>query len=403
MLILRFSKKNKIMKILKYSLFIIIFLVACGDKKNANNNATPPPLSTPADSTETEQIELTKEQMELMHIELGVSVPRNLSGSIEAQGKIVALAGATAEIAVPMRGTLSQIFVTEGKYVKKGETIAELVCPEVINLQQDFLKAQSELFFLEKELERQRAMQQEQVGAARNLQEVQAKVMAQTAILRTTAARLRLLGIGTPSQGGDIAERVRLVAPISGFVDKFSATLGGYLSEGARVVRIIGTDNMKAEIFVFERDMQRLRVGQRVHLRPLNGSAEELNGGIVESIGREIDPTRRTLSALVRFEMPKNRFVASEMQIAATIETEQISTPALPENAVIEENHQFFYFQAADTEGSKNHEKFVFKKTQFKPIGKGGGFVGITSGDKNIRYVVKGTNVLQSELKMRNE
>ncbi len=391
------------MKIIIYIFLIFSFLTACNNSKNGADSATPTPLSTLADSTETEQIELTKEQMELMHIELGEATARNLAGSIEAQGKIVALAGATAEITVPMRGTLSQIFATEGKYVKKGETIGELICPELLILQQDFLKAESELFFLEKELERQKAMQQEQVGAARNLQEIQAKVMAQAAILRTTAARLRLLGIEKPTQNGNIAERVRLIAPISGFIDKFSATLGSYLSEGARVVRIIGTDNMKAEIFIFERDIQRLRVGQRVRVRPLDGSAEELSGGVLESIGREIDATRRTLSALVRFEMPKNRFIASEMQVAATIETAQISTPALPENAVIEENHQFFYFQTTDTEGGKNSQKMIFKKIQFKPTGKSGGFVGIPSSEKNVKYVVKGSNVLQSELKMKNE
>lgn len=75
----------------------------------------------------------------------------------------------------------------------------------------------------------------------------------------------------------------------------------------------------------------------------------------------------------------------------------------MPENAIIEENHQFFYFQLTGTEGDKNNKKFVFKKIQFKPTGKSGGFVGINLVETKTQYIIKGTNILQSELKMRNE
>lgn len=380
------------MKNIQFLFILTIIFAACNKKETAKNAVenTSTEVKMSSDS-----LTLTNEQLQLMHIELGKAERHSLVGTIVATGKVTVLANDMADISAPMRGTVQKINAHEGQFVKKGQILMELTSPDIIGLQRDYLVAQSELFFLEKELERQQIMAKENVGAAKNEQEIRSKVMMQNAILKTTAARLHLADIPTPQSDGNIMDRIRIVAPISGYIDHFPVSIGTTAMEGAKLAHIKSFDDPHADINIYERDLQKIKAGQAVRLKFADPSVPEVVGHI-EFIGRDIDPTSKTLTLHIPFTPPAGKVIATDMILTAMIESSGTQpTMALPESAVVQDEGKYMCFVVEKNDG----KSMIFKKLEFVPTSISGGWIGLSENIDGKQIVVRGANVLLGEIK----
>ncbi len=369
-------------------LLITILFVACSQKEVAKNE------ETAAIKTASDSLVLTTNQIQLMHIELGNTEKRSFAGSITTTGRVTVLANDMADISSPMRGTVVKINVHEGQFVNKGTVLMELTSSDIIGLQRDYLVAQSELFFLEKELERQQIMAKENVGAARNEQEVRSKVMMQKAIMTTTAAKLRLAGVSPPQYEGNIVEKIRILAPISGYIDHFPVSIGTTALEGTKLAHIKSFEDPHADVSLYERDLQKIKPNQAVRLRFADPSVPEAIGRI-EFIGRDIDPSTKTLTLHVPFTPPAGKTMATDMILTAFIETSGTQPmTVIPESAVVQDEGKNYCFVVEKNDG----KALTFKKIEFLPTGLSTGWVGI-SGIDGKQIVVRGANVLMGETK----
>ncbi len=369
-------------------LIIAISFVACGKKETQTNN------QDALENNHSDSLSLTTEQLKLMNIELGSPEKRSFVGSIVANGKVTVLANDMADISSPLHGTVVKINVHEGQFVKKGTVLMEMTSSDVIGLQRDYLVAQSDLFFLEKELERQQIMAKENVGAARNEQEVRSKVMMQKAILKTTASKLKLVGIAPPQYDGEIVEKIRIYAPISGYIDHFPVSIGTTAMEGTKLAHIESFEDPHADVALYERDLQKIKTNQAVRLRFADPSVPEVVGHI-EFIGRDIDPTTKTLTLHVPFTPPSGKTMATDMILTAFIETSGTQPmTAIPESAVVQDEGKYYCFVVEKNDG----KTWVFKKLEFTPTGMSHGWIGI-SGIEGKQLVVRGANVMLSESK----
>src|SRR5690606_24528688 len=87
----------------------------------------------------SEAIELTEEQMKAVGIEIGKIELKNLSSVIKASGQLEVPPQNKADVTSLIGGVTKSIFVLEGNYVKKGQTVAMIENPEFIKLQQEYL------------------------------------------------------------------------------------------------------------------------------------------------------------------------------------------------------------------------------------------------------------------------
>lgn len=371
-------------------LILLLSFSACSGKKETAVNNEQTTKNEPSNN-----IILSTDQLKMMNIEVGNPERRTFVGNIVANGKVTVLANDMADISAPMRGTVVKINAHEGQFVKKGMVLIELTSPDIIGLQRDYLVAQGELFFLEKELERQQIMAKENVGASRNEQEIRSKVMMQKAILKTTAAKLRIADVPTPQYDGDIVEKIRVIAPISGYIDHFPVSIGTTAMEGSKLAHIKSFDDPHADISIYERDLQKIKAGQSVRLRFGDPSVPEVVGH-VEFIGRDIDPETKTVTLHVPFQAPSGKTMATDMIVTAQIEssgTQQML--AVPESAVVQDEGKYYYFVVEKNEG----KSLTFNKIEFIPTGISTGWVGINDSMAGKQLVVRGANVLLGESK----
>ena len=245
---------------INYTILImtILFMARCTSKQATEEQQVKEHL-------EEGFIELTTEQVNQAGINTGTFIYRSLGDNVEANGTIELPPNNLASINVAMEGFIEEIRFLEGAEVKKGQTLVVLKHPSYIQLQQDYLQAASRLSFLEQELKRQRTLSEAKVSAEKTLQKTESEYNATKAEVNALKEKLRFLGISSDNVlQGTIQSMVYLPAPFSGTVTKLNAHKGKLVSPQDVIMEIIDREHMHVELQVFQRDIPKVKEGQKI-------------------------------------------------------------------------------------------------------------------------------------------
>ena len=152
-------------------------------------------------------------------------------------------------------------------------------------------------------------------------------LQSETAIA-AAAARLAATRAGLESIELDVA-RTRVRAPFDGMVEVTHVEVGDYVQPGAVCVTLVDLDPMLLVGQITERDVARVRVGERAFGELATG--ERLSGSI-GFIGQQADPTTRTYR--VEIEVPNADYtlrsgITADILIAAETSPAHHVSPAL--------------------------------------------------------------------------
>lgn len=297
-------------------------------------------------STERPGVVLTESQITAAGIRTAHIEQRDIAVSIPANGVLDVPPQSRISVSPPAGGFVRQTELLEGMKVQKGHVLAVLEHPDYIQLQQDFIDSQSQLLFLGQEKERQQVLARENVNAAKSLQQAEAQYLSMKARTDGLAARLQLLGLDPASVSkGPLTPSIRIISPITGYVTGVHVNLGKYAASDQVMFELVDTRHLHAELQVFESDLARLRVGQRVWVKLLNEESER--EASVYLIGKEISPSR-TVQVHCHFRDADEHLVPG-MYFSARIETAREQRWALPAEAVVQVDGKLCVFlRAAD-------------------------------------------------------
>jgi membrane fusion protein, heavy metal efflux system len=197
------------------------------------------------------------------------------------------------------------------------------------------------LEFLELEYNRQQELVKENVSAAKSLQLAKSNYLSTKAKVQGMSAKLKLIGIN-PSEleTGDIKNTITIASPISGFVTQVHVNVGMHVSSTDILFKIVDTEHLHAEAMVFEKDLPRLKIGQRVRVMLSNENTERMAS--VFLVGKEISPDR-TVRVHCHFQKEDQSLIPG-LYFKALIETEASEHLVLPSAAVVAYNNQHFVF-----------------------------------------------------------
>ncbi len=88
---------------------------------------------------------------------------------VEANGQLEVLPQHEATVTAILGANVTSIKVIEGDQVSRGQVLAYISHPNLTRLQTDYIRAYSQLQFLEKENQRQKRLYEEEVGSGKNL------------------------------------------------------------------------------------------------------------------------------------------------------------------------------------------------------------------------------------------
>lgn len=352
--------KHKIFSSLAILFIAAVVFTSCSSKGNAESASAAEPKKE-----EAHMVDLSEEQFKTVNIKYGTVEEKNLSSVIRASGVLDVPPQQLVTISSPYGGTLKTTELLQGKPVKKGEVIAVLENPEFIQLQQDYLDYKSQLVFLKEELDRQQELAKENVNAKKTLQKASSEYISMTARVQGLKSKLQLINIDTEKINTDnISGKANIYAPISGYVTKVLVNIGKFVSANQELFEIVDTRHLHAELIIFEKDIPKLKIGQKIRFVLNNETKERF--AEVYLIGREIS-TERTVRVHGHL-LQEDQSLLPGMYLKAVVETGVAATTALPDKAIVQSAGKSYIFIAAESESKE--KKPADSKTDKAPVEK---------------------------------
>jgi membrane fusion protein, heavy metal efflux system len=204
-----------------------------------------------------------------------------------------------AAIGVRLRGLVSRVNKFEGDLVEVGTPLARLESAELGEAQATvgMLDAQREA--AELNANRELSLADRHLTTAREVET--ASMEARKAKLLLGAARQKVAALGGSGQlakGGLGWHEMR--SPIQGTVVERNVAPGQFVEGNVVAFKIANLDHLWIELDVFERNLDRIRVGDHAELTPLAGGFEPRQGRVAK-VGSQIDSESH--SAKVRIEV----------------------------------------------------------------------------------------------------
>ena len=161
---------------------------------------------------------------------------------------------------------------------------------------------------------------------------------------------------------------------------------------------------MHAELIVFEKDVLKLKIGQKVRFTLANETAERM--ATIYLIGREINK-ERTVQVHCHIDKEDTELLPG-MYLSAYVETGGAQVPALPDESIVDYNGKKYIFIASDEdlEESKPQESgrhFTMLEIQTSNRELGFTEVNVADSIRQADVVVKGAYSLLSKMKNSEE
>ncbi|KKO89596.1 hemolysin D [Sphingobacterium sp. Ag1] len=306
--------------------------------------------STPPGPKDENLVSLTDAQLRNVHLEIVTLADEPITNILKVNGKIDVPPQNFVSVSIPLGGYLKSTKLLPGMKVSKGDVIAVVENPQFVQLQQDYLSAQSKLHFAQLDFRRQKELNQNQASSDKVMQQAQAEMNSQQIIMNAIAKQLELIHI-QPSTVS--AENIRKSAPvystIDGYVSKVNVNIGKYVNPSDILFELINPTDIHLNLKVYEKDLEQLRPGQLL-LAYSNANPSKKYNGKIYLIGKDVDPSGMTdvHCHLDKYDqnMIPGVYMNAEIQTTATL------GHALPEESIVDFEGKNYVFIS---EGNSNY------------------------------------------------
>lgn len=306
-----------------------------------------------------EEVHFSEQQFKALGMQVGGLSTRNMGSYIEANGQLEVPPQNEAAVSTFIGANVVSIEVIEGDKVNKGKVLAYLSHPNLIQLQTDYLAAFNSLSYLERDYLRQKGLYEEKVGSGKDLQRLEAEFLSAKGKSKGYEAQLKLLGLDVKKiQQAEIAERIPVISPIDGHVRLVEVKTGQYVEPQTEMFEIVNVDHIHADLMVFERDMHKVREGQKVKFSVEGSSQYDLEATIY-SVGKAFENEPKAVHLHAEIENKKGLLLPG-MYVRGKILSDETASQALPNEAVLKEGDRYYVFTASkEAEGDAEEWKFV--------------------------------------------
>ena len=240
-----------------------------------------------ADSTQTPEVD-------------GVSGATNVANPPSFNGVIVMPPQNHVTVTLSMGGSVQDIRILPGEYVRKGEIILTLANPAFIELQQAYLDAAAQTEYLAKEYDRQQKLVSGESASLKRMQQSKADYLSMKSRMEAAAAQLTLLGTDTATlnQKG-IRTYLEVRAPRNGYVTNMDINAGKYYAAGEPVCDVIDKSTPMLQLTAYEKDLDKLLPGSCFTFK-VNGMPDSTFSAELISVDQMVDNMNRSIKVYAR-------------------------------------------------------------------------------------------------------
>lgn len=331
------------------ALFTAIAFISCGnngDAKPVVKEDTGPKEEQAAANTTS----LTPAQMNSIGIETDTIEQKQLTASLKANGVLKVPNQNKASVNSVYNGVIKSLLVQPGNTVSKGQTLATIENPSFIQVQDEYLGINSKIVLAEQEYSRQKELNEGNAGALKNLQAAETELRTLHSRKASLQQQIRLMGINPGSlSNGKLVSVLSVKSPLNGIVSNVKVQIGSYVDVSTSIAEIVDNSQLHLDLFVYEKDLPRLKNNQTIHFTLTNNPGKEYDAQIF-SLGSSFEGESKAVS--VHAKVPGNKTgLIDGMNITAVISLEKAVVPAVPSGAIVSYQGKDYIFTVTGKAG----------------------------------------------------
>ncbi|MBL1232474.1 MAG: efflux RND transporter periplasmic adaptor subunit [Flavobacteriales bacterium] len=293
----------------------------------------------------SEEVHFSEQQFESLAMKVKPLTKRNISSYVEANGQLEVPPQNEATVTAVIGANVSSIEVIEGDKIHKGQVLAYLNHPNLIKIQTDYVSSWNELQYLEKEFERQQKLYDEKITSGKEFQKTKSDYQSKIALVKGFEAQLKNMGLNLDKlQQSEIYNSVPLRSPIDGYVRLVEVKTGQFVQPQTELFEIVNNEHIHADFMVFEKDMHKVKEGQKIKFISESAPDKELTA-IIHSVGKAFEQDPKAIHLHAEIENKEGLLIPG-MYVRGRIMTTDTENYALPEAGVVREGDKYFIFTA---------------------------------------------------------
>ena len=299
-----------------------------------------------------DHIPLSQKQVDAVDLKMGEAVDRVMDATIAANGQLVLRAQNKCDVASLMGGVVKAIYVKEGQNVKRGQVVALVENTDVVSLQREYFSASKECELALADLERQKLLNKTGAGVKKNAQQAAKEYHVAHANLIGIGKQLAQMGISTAAVArGKFTTAFPLRAPIAGTVSQITASLGSFADMQTPLMKIQNNQAVECDLNIFEKDLQKVKPGDKVYLSLTNQPGIKLVGHVY-GLNQYFNDNSKSVAVHIKIDAQSLKTsgvhgsarLFDGMYVSGKIATGSQSCIALPSRAIVTTDGKQFVF-----------------------------------------------------------
>jgi RND family efflux transporter MFP subunit len=319
------------MKKIIYIIAITSLLFACKESKTEEQNPKDNGLIT-----------VTNAQFQSSGMEIATPAEQDFDVTISASGRIDVPPQNRAKVTSFIGGYVKSTKLLVGDKVTKGQALLTLENTEYLDIQKEYLEVAEQIKYLKSEFERQKTLYDEKISSQKNYLKSESEYRRTLGMYQSLRAKLQLLNINPSNvEKGKLTSIVTIYAPISGDIVIMNANVGMPVAPSDVMLEIVDTNHLHLELAVFEKDILKLKIGQKISFVVPEASKEVFNAE-VHLVGKSIEGNDRTINVHGHLDDNIKQKLLTGMFVEAKIKTNSKKGLSIPTDALISENNKNF-------------------------------------------------------------
>lgn len=301
----------------------------------------------------TEGIYLTQQQFETENMQIGRPTGLLFQSGIHCNGIISAQPNGLAQINAIIPGRVEAVYAVMGQHIQKGERIALLSSSDLIELQQQYGRTLGLKKKLTADYERAKDLFDSKIGSEKEFLMVESEYLLVMADYNALRLQLKRLQLDVEAIGkGNIVDTYPLISPIDGELTQLNVVLGDYVELEENIAEVVNSERIQLRLSVFEKDLSDLKTGSQVVFHQLN-HPQSVYTAQLTSIAKRVQDDTKTITCLASIDSLAKREFIYKSYVQAQIITRQKQALGLPEQAIVKQGDEQFYFvvQKQDEQG----------------------------------------------------
>jgi membrane fusion protein, heavy metal efflux system len=271
------------------------------------------------------RVEIPDEVLKSIGVEIRTAGPATITPTLKLPGEIVFDEHTIVQVVPRLPGIVTAVYRHHGQLVQKGEVLAVIESQVLAEMRAQLLAARKRLGLARITFEREKQLWEEKISAKQDY--LAAQQALSEAEITADLALVKLSNLGIPSeivdQRGNLA-RYEIRAPNFGLITAKAIAQGQTLKEDAAIFTIADISTIWAQITVYAKDLEVIKLGQMATVKATAIDAE--GEGTISYISALIGTQTRSATARVVLENKDEQWRPG-MFVTAELVVEEIAVP----------------------------------------------------------------------------